>query len=437
MVNYKSLFFTILLHSVIVVFAQKPSSKSNLLLTEKSPLEYKNKVYLSTIKSVQIFPEDQEGSLPIITLGTSEKIKVSFDDLRADIRSLYYSLEHCNADGSPSNLPAMDYAGGFNEARIEEIKLSQNTRIPYTHYSFTFPNEYVKPKLGGNYLLKVYESGDKSRLILTSKIFVVKPLSHLEIAVLPSSRIDSKREYQKLNITLKTAIEISNPQTQFQLHVLQNQREDSKQILRLPTKVEAHKLIFDAPTTLEFKANNEFRTADIRSIRNASSSIKEIIRGDTTKVILFADKDLKTNNYIYIPDDNGRYFIRNLDYESAETQSEYVLVRFALAADKKKEENIYIIGGFNNFEKDSTNKLTYDERNTLWTTTLLLKQGLYNYEYNAIKNNELITDLFSGSHFETENEYIAIAYYRKPGTYWDEIIGIGHQHINTNKGERE
>src|SRR5690606_3452316 len=93
--------------------------------------------------------------------------------------------------------------------------------------------------LGGNYLLKVYESGDKSRLILTSKIFVVKPLSHLEIAVLPSSRIDSKREYQKLNITLKTAIEISNPQTQFQLHVLQNQREDSKQILRLPTKVEA------------------------------------------------------------------------------------------------------------------------------------------------------------------------------------------------------
>ena len=59
--------------------------------------------------------------------------------------------------------------------------------------------------------------------------------------------------------------------------------------------------------------------------------------------------------------------------------------------------------------------------------TMLLKQGWYNYEYVFLRNGdqEGVASKFEGSHYETDNDYLALVYYRNPRDRYDRVIGTG------------
>jgi hypothetical protein len=56
---------------------------------------------------------------------------------------------------------------------------------------------------------------------------------------------------------------------------------------------------------------------------------------------------------------------------------------------------------------------------------MLLKQGWYNYEYIFLKDGETKADpsFFEGNHYETENEYLILVYYRNPLSRYDRLVG--------------
>jgi len=62
---------------------------------------------------------------------------------------------------------------------------------------------------------------------------------------------------------------------------------------------------------------------------------------------------------------------------------------------------------------------------------MLLKQGWYNYEYVFMRHGEETSadSKFEGSHYETENDYMAILYYRNPRGRYDRVLGTGS--VNT------
>jgi hypothetical protein len=62
---------------------------------------------------------------------------------------------------------------------------------------------------------------------------------------------------------------------------------------------------------------------------------------------------------------------------------------------------------------------------------MLLKQGWYNFEYFFKKEGveDGIATIFEGSHYETENDYTVVVYYRNPRERYDRVIGV--QTINT------
>lgn len=420
---------------VLLVFCQLMSSaqkqtKRQQVRTNKSTLVYDNRTYHTAIKSVQIFRGGHENTFPIIDLIQNDILTISFDDLRADIRSLYFSVEYCNADWTPNRLPVMDYLAGYNEDRIVTVEQSQNTIHPYSHYTFSFPNENMQPNLSGNYLLKVYEDADNERLLFSRKIYVLKNETDVKVETRPSFVSDKRTSNQKLDIIVNSPYEISNPTINLQLHVFQNQREDNSKIIKTPNQISSNRISYTASQSLDFKGNNEFRRVDLRSIRSASSSLKSIMQDTSFHAHLHLDERNIGNKYIFQTDENGRFFIRNIDFEEPNIHSEYVHTHFSLKDSANIKRDIYLVGGFNNFNISATNKLTYDTLSQSWTTTQLLKQGLYNYEYITLENQKLSTDYYSGSYFETKNEYQVLVYYRKLGTYWDELIGF--KNINTS-----
>jgi hypothetical protein len=141
-----------------------------------------------------------------------------------------------------------------------------------------------------------------------------------------------------------------------------------------------------------------------------------LVSDTSIRVELFADNYLDPVNYNETIDDNGRFYIRNLD-QSGDFGiiSDYAETTFTLNSSLAPESNIYLLGAFNNFSRDENSKLRYDTGSKSWKITKLLKQGVYDYMY--------ATDAIP-SFYETKNNYQIIVYYRNPRLNRDEIVGF-------------
>jgi hypothetical protein len=109
------------------------------------------------------------------------------------------------------------------------------------------------------------------------------------------------------------------------------------------------------------------------------------------------------------------------------TDADYSWVHFSLSCLENLEgKDIYISGNYNNWQLNEENKLTYDERTGLYEGSLLLKQGFYNYQYVTRTANGIISyhDI-DGSFYQTENDYTVLVYYKKFGSRYDRVIGVG------------
>lgn len=394
--------------------------------TPQQELVYDNLNYLEAIKSVQFYPVDQENALPVIELHSDEQLTLAFDDLRGDVRNFYFSMEHCDADWKPSRLSPLEYADGFNEERIVDYAPSVTTLQPYTHYRIDFPTRNIKPKLAGNYLLKVYEDADKSRLIITRRFYVLAPLMMVAHQLVPTVNVAKRNSNQKINLEVNTGgLTVNNPYQDVRILVMQNQRPDVGEWLMTPHFVSDNKLTYNDNKTLDFGGGNEFRYFDLRSLRLASERVAGIQLDSAAHVNLVADENYRDASYASTFDENGNFFIRNQDKADADTESDYVWVTFSLVDEATTDGAVYVVGAFNNYIRAEANKMTYDGATKTWKCSLLLKQGLYDYAYVHVDaSGEVDTSFSSGNHFETNNTYQVLVYNRRPGTTWDELVGF-------------
>lgn len=394
--------------------------------TPQQELIYDNVNYLPTIKSVQFYPIDRENALPIIELHSNDQLIFAFDDLRGDVRNFYFSMEHCDANWKPSKLSPLEYAEGFNEERILDYASSVNTLQPYTHYRMDFPTRNIKPKLAGNYLLKVYEDADKSRLIITRRFYVLAPLMIISPQLVPSVNVAKRSSNQKIDLKVNTGgLTVNNPYQDISILVMQNQRPDVQQWLTTPHFISSNELTYNDNKTLDFGGGNEFRYFDLRSLRLASEQVANIQLDSGIYVDLVSDQNYKGASYASTFDENGKFFIRNQDKADADTESDYAWIRFSLEDDVPETGAIYVVGAFNNYTRGEENKMTYNTATKTWECSLLLKQGLYDYTYVHVdQSNTVDVSFSSGNHFETENTYQVLVYNRRPGTTWDELVGF-------------
>ncbi len=417
----------VLLLTCLTVMAQKQKKKrANRERTPHQELVYDNVNYLPTIKSVHLHPVDQENAIPVIELHSDDRLTLAFDDLRGDVRNYYFSMEHCDADWEPSRLSRLEYADGFNEERIMDYAHSVNTLQPYTHYRVDFPTSNIKPKLAGNYLLKVYEDADKRRLIISRRFYVLAPLMTVSPELVPSVDVTKRRSNQKINLTVNTAgLTVNNPYQDIRILVMQNRRPDVQQWLTTPHFVNDNQLTYNDNKTLDFGGGNEFRYFDLRSLRLASERIANIRLDSAAHADLVADERYGDAAYASTFDENGNFFVRNQDKADADTESDYVWVTFSLIDKTTADGAVYVVGAFNNYSRDETNKMAYNVKTKTWQCDLLLKQGLYDYTYVHVGPAGTLDVSFSnGNHFETNNTYQVLVYNRRPGTTWDELVGF-------------
>src|SRR5690606_4886796 len=230
---------------------------------------------------------------------------------------------------------------------------------------------------------------------------------------------------QQLNFTIKyDRIEVTNPIENLHVTIRQNHRWDNLATDIRPSFIrEIEKTMeyrFFEPEKM-FKGGNEFRFFDLRSLQSPGRNVASVDkRKRPMEVYIERDKTRAGQVYAQYDDYNGKFVIDNLDFGNA-LFSNYAWVNFTLAS-KPLPGSVFVAGELNDWNLDDENLMTYDSVKQEYQARLLLKQGWYDYQY-IVKSASLPPWHLEGSHFETENEYEILVYYRPFRPNADLLVG--------------
>jgi hypothetical protein len=398
-------------------------------------LIFTNHVFNDKIKTVQLYKEEWNLSYPFIKYNSGEKLILHFDLLGDNIDNYYYTFIHCDKDWKKSDIFPTDYMEGFAENPIEDYKPSFNTTVNYIHYKLIFPNDRVQLKLSGNYILLVYPMNEPDNPVLSQRFIITEDVAGINIAAHRPRMTADINTNQQIDFTVDFSnVRITDPYRDVYAFVLQNGRWNNAKRNLKPEFYSNNELKYSSLSDKNiFPGGNEFRYFDIKSIRYQSQYVRKIdFLISNYHVYLFPSENREFKPYFYWEDFNGKYYIAVQEEKNPETDADYVYVYFTLPSKYPVEGGkMYVSGALNNWSFDSNNVMSYNTSDGAYECIMLLKQGWYNYEYYFKKDGaeDGIATKFEGSHYETENDYTVLVYYRNPRDRYDRVIGV--QTINT------
>ncbi len=404
------------------------------VLYAQKQLVYQDQVYESTIKTVQLYPSGSSIqsvlSPPIKDINDGKTLVLEFDDLRNDADYYFVYFIHCNADWTPSDLRAPMYMTAYNEFEIQDFEFSSEAKINYVHYTYQLPQF----KETGNYLAVVYRDREKKDLILSKRFSLYKNQVAVGGNINRSASVPNRQTNQRVEVTMNYGSLTSiNPRQEFTVVVRQNRRPDETKTGLAPTFIdESSKVIRyqNLGTENDFRGWNEFRFFDISTVNASGRNVASIgFRDNLPEASIMLDR-ARDPAYFQVLDVNGQYYIRDLEAGRAgRLTSEYVKVKLTLDYPKIEEE-IHVIGEFNQWRKDEQSRMLYDPLNKNYYSNQLLKQGWYNYIYTVDANDP---DRIENSFFETENLYEILVYFRPMGARGDQLVGYSRINYNARR----
>ncbi|MBW7951828.1 MAG: DUF5103 domain-containing protein, partial [Chitinophagaceae bacterium] len=108
-------------------------------------------IYMPNIHTVQLFQQNNQMSLPVLNLGSSDLMELHFDDLDGYVKNYSYTFQLCNEDWSEVDLSPFDYIKGFTQNRLTQYRASSIALTKYIHYQALLPDRGCVPIKSGNY----------------------------------------------------------------------------------------------------------------------------------------------------------------------------------------------------------------------------------------------------------------------------------------------
>ncbi|MDR0763215.1 MAG: DUF5103 domain-containing protein [Bacteroidales bacterium] len=373
-------------------------------------------------------------------LGSSETLRIGFDDLNDGGLALRYRLQHCNPDFTPSELRQQETVTGINEVNILENELSFNTRANYVHYSFSFPSTEAYPRVSGNFLIQIYDVDNPSKYLLEIPVYIYEDLTQFEASVNVPRRVEYSRTKQELEVTVqvKQSLPITNTAN---VLLLVRQNQNVRTARRIPlTSSNGNYLEFRYQDALIFDGLNEYRNFDIRPLTYTAHGVSnnELIDG-ARHITLETDKSFRGFEYTSTDDINGQYVIKAARQSNSDLEADYLIVHFTLQSMFVPNADVYVMGDFTQWQTSPQYKMTYDAERGEYLLDLPLKQGFYDYTYDVVRDvvrggGSVPQDdftFFENTYYETENTYFLFLYYRPSGDVTHRLIG--YRQISSQK----
>ncbi len=389
--------------------------------------------YKESIKTVLLYAHsvgdfDPKNQLKpaVVALNSDQNLVLEFDDLSDQYQNYHVRILPYSSDWQLLRLNEVEYISEFNDFIIQDYQLSFSTKIPYYHYRFEIP----KLKIAGNFLLYIYKESNKNDLVLSKRFMVNSNRVGVFGTVKYSNNLTKRDTHQQIDFELKYAgYSILNPKSEIKIVIRQNFRWDKTISNLKPQFDKAGESILDYSfyqSETDFEGGNEFRFFDTRSLRSRMIGVQKInYLENGYEVNLYVEKLQNKKTYVFTDDFDGLFLIDHYENGNGGKEADYANVKFNLEAEPNENIEYYVVGAFNNYVCNQTNKLNFDATTNLHSTNILLKQGIYNYNFvtkNPVTNipDQTFTE---GNHSRTQNTYEIFVYHKPFGSRTDQLVG--------------
>lgn len=375
--------------------------------------------------NVGLSSDNTKMSPPVASLNGDDYLVLEFDDLSNQYKQFHVKLVLCDYSWQKSSVRDIMYLADNNDFIINNYTNSQSTKVPYFHYGFKVP----AVKLSGNYVLQLFENDTYGQPILQRRFRIFDP--NVSIMANVSRPVDNNfwRTHEQLDFSLLFGnYDIRNPRTEFLIEIRQNFRDDVLIKNLKPSAVnlakgEAYFRFFNNENV--FPAGNEFRTIDIRSTFAAGANVAQITQGFRDRATLVLQENRASKVYLDQFDLNGRSSIQTLDDYDAEVNSDYLLTEiFYKDALLSVSDELYVVGGFNNFQPLANDKCEYSAEEEVFRCIQLLKQGIHDFAFaKRMPDRSFNIADQEGNFNQTGNSYEIFVYHLPPAGRVEKLIG--------------
>ncbi len=372
-------------------------------------------------RSIQLHRRGNPATPPIIELNNSRQLQLTFEMLEFDSRQFRITFTHHNPDWSRSPLPPEFFMEGLYTHYIDGGQVSQGTHRPqYRQYQFRFPNDRFSFTRSGNYMLRV-EDQDTGYLVFSLPFFVTEnrgsiassveeittPKRNLRISHRPVSRF-----------TLPDFVD--QPQFDLEFYYVQNQFWSRSR--------RADELDFSAPGEVRFELTRnrafigdyEFLELSLDELSQNNPQVFEAAPHEVpTRLVLMDDISGFSSTGRLIP--SSRY-----GKPDASLTARYanVTFRFEPGEEIEEDEEIYLVGDFNNWSIRSGHRLKHNPEIDRWETSTIIKQGMYNYKYVLMDDGDIDDLYFDDLFLRTPQEYHALIYMRDHQQFYYRLLQV-------------
>jgi hypothetical protein len=389
-------------------------------------LVYDNYIYDPNVKTVVFSKAGVDDRYPIMRLNSEEMLELGFDILGTRNEFFQYSLTHCDAHWNPTPLSQNEYINGLTIDNISSFSFSTNTYVKYVHYKLFLPNEQMKPRIAGNYLLKVFRNFDETDLVLTRRMLVLNNNVKIAGKAQPATLAENRFTKQELKFTIDyKGYNIPNPYGDVTVVIMQNGRWDNAITGIKPQFIRDNVLEYNSFDATTFPGGNEFRFFDFRSLRTLSPNVRSKTFDSLYHVILNPDESRGSKQYFQYIDNNGRRVLGNKEGIDFNRDGDYAWVDFYLYSMMPVPGDVYVFGEFTDWKLLPEYKMNFNKIRGRYDLETMLKQGRYEYIY-AVKNEDTGQPdevSFEGSSANAENEYFILVYHKNIQYKYDELIG--------------
>lgn len=382
-------------------------------------------VFGQNIQSIQLFNPQTNDETPVINL--NQQLVLSFDDLTNASEIYRYTIKHYNRNWEDDNLFFTEFANGSLNALLDKFQYSFNTLQPYTHYTLTFPNDKIQPKISGNYEIIVYKDSAEKPLF-KRRFYLVEDAAALALNV--SRFADARNPNANQRVEVKAVSkggDLSSNINSMTLNVVQNNNPYVTVNNLKPSTTMGNQLLFQQ-MSLVFPGNNEFYYFDNKNMNMAADMVRATEIKDGVNQTYLHPVWAYPLNYQYQPDVNGAWYYRRNDLgreRDAAREADYSWVYFSIDSEPMDKE-LYVLGGFNNFTPSKENQMQYDGSAKKYVARIFLKQGFYNYILATKEADGSINfGEVNGNFWQTENLYQGFLYYAPFGRNYDGLMGYG------------
>lgn len=339
----------------------------------------------ASIRTIQLYRGDDEGSLPVVSLDGGTALTLEFDLMEQEGRPLSVYFQHADRTWQ-RDLTSSQTLESFQDDRLVDYESSRGTEVPYVHYRYRFPNDDISFRISGNYVLRVTERGRRDSVLFEQPFFVAEEAGGLKLRgesiVVPGQRQQSLRPIARF----LPPSEIRGDPFGYTTCFVRNGR-------LADTRCEERPLLIRQPE-LEFELSREYAyapsTAGYELDLSALRSTSQIARVDRSQSPYRVTLDADYARFGGNPSSatyNGQSIVRAVlnDFRDPAVQGEYVETTFAFVPSSAQPYNrpFSIAGSFSDMDPTRGTTMEWNPARERYEGTVLLKQGRHQYFYST------------------------------------------------------